>query len=154
MLERSTLWFSPSTPVWPPGLPPTAPLLRRVLSDDNRELVGHVAVTPARWWPWPAGRQIAVFEEPDASLLFRANGLGWLRRVIVVTEADGNAVAYAYGDRIARPVGGLIAIHRRARAGGAFLSPSGSELAGWQLSSSGIRVAFADELRNEPFVKM
>lgn len=154
MLELPTLWISAPTAAWPPGLSPTAPFLRRILTGEGREVLGHVALAPGRWVPWPAGPQVAAYEEPDASLLFRARGLGWLRRTILVTEADGNAVAYVYDNCVVTSAGRLVAAYRRARGRGAFIGAAGSEVAGWTAVGGGMRVDFAAELRNEPFAKM
>jgi hypothetical protein len=154
MLERSSLWLSPLTSAWPPGLPAVAPLLRHVLSTDNREILGHVAVIPGRWWPWPSAAEVAAFEAPDASLIFRARSMGWLRRVILVAEADGNPVGYVYDNRIVRPGGGLIALRRPGVAEGIFVGSAGRRIAEWQAASGGVTVNFPEGSRNEPFTKM
>jgi hypothetical protein len=154
MLERPSLWFSPPTSAWPPGLPVTAPLFRRVLSADTRELLGHVAVKPKhRWWR-PANTEITVYEGPDSSHLFRAVSLGWLRRTLVVTDADGNAVAYLYDDRVVAPQGRLAAFVRGNRANGAFIAAAGNTLAAWTAADAGIRFEFLERLTDEPFTKM
>src|SRR5437763_1525531 len=87
MLEHPSLWLSAPSAAWQPGLPQTGRWLRRVLAADTREPLGHVAVTPGRWLPWPARPRLAVYEEPDASLLFTTRRVGWLWPVTAVAEA-------------------------------------------------------------------
>src|SRR5947209_4918684 len=105
MLEHPTLWLSAATAAWPPGLQRSGRWLRHVLDADDRTPLGHVAVTPGRWWRWPAGRRLAVYEGPDASLLFTARRFGWLRRQTAVAEADGRRVAVVRGRYVLGPGG-------------------------------------------------
>ena len=109
MLEHRSLWISPPTAAWPPGLARTGRWLRHVLAADTREPLGHIAVTPGRWWPWPAGRRLAAYEVPDASLLLTARRVGWLRPMTVVAEADGNFVALIDHQSVVGPAHKLLA---------------------------------------------
>jgi hypothetical protein len=156
VIDTPSLWLSPSTAVWPPGLPQTGRRLRRVLAADSREPLGHVALSPGRWWPWPAGRTIVAYEAPDSSLVFTARRLGWLRPTTVVTEADGHIVAFAYEDRVASPTYRFLA--RRDCPGGwrsgAFVASVGVTLFRWEPSGGGTVTHFAEETRNEPFLRM
>ncbi len=156
MLEHPALWLSAPTAAWPPGLPRTAPRLRRVLAADTREPLGHVAVAPGRWWPWPAGPRLAVYEAPDTSLLFTARRVGWLWPVTVVAEADGNAVAAVYGSYVSVPPRRVLAHHRRTAGGkaGAFALATGVVLARWETADGGTLVHFTADVGVEPFVKM
>jgi hypothetical protein len=95
-----------------------------------------------------------MFEEPDASLLFRARRFGLWRHVTLVCEADGKTVAYVYDNRVVRPEFGQVAQHRAAGDHGSFVAPNGHTLAGWKCDNGGILFRFAEELRNEPFTKM
>src|SRR5215207_6305903 len=97
MLEHLSLWLSAPAAAWPPGLPQTGRYIRWVLAGDTRAPLGHMAVQPARWWPWPAGCRVSAYESPDVSLLFTAQRSGWLRRRVVVADADGHPVALVRG---------------------------------------------------------
>ena len=103
MLEQPSLWLSAPSLAWPPGLPRTGRWLRRVLAPDTRQSLGHVAITPSRWLPWPAGRRVAAYEEPDASLLFTARQIRGFWPVTTIAEADGNLVARMYGPTVMSP---------------------------------------------------
>ena len=156
MLEYRSLWLSAPTTAWPPGVPRTGRWLRHVLVADTRDPAGHVAVAPSRWWPWPASRRVAIYEGPDASLLFTAKRVGWLSPVTVVAEADGNVVALIYGRTVASAARRFLA-RRAGVAGwqaGSFVNRSGADLVRWEAEGAGTVAHFNDELRNEPFVKM
>jgi hypothetical protein len=156
MLEQPSLWISPPSSVWPPGLQRTGRWLRRVLAADTREPLGHVAISPARWFPWPAGRRIAAYEMPDASLLFTARRAGWVWPFTMVAEADSNVVAIQYGETLASPSRRFLARRDLSSTGpaGRFVNRAGGELIRWQAGGGGTLVHFLDDVRREPFIKM
>lgn len=156
MLEHASLWLSAPTTAWPPGLPRTGRWLRRVLAADTRDLLGHVAVTAGRWWPWPARRRIAAYEGPDASLLFTAKRVGWAWPVTAVAEADGNLVALIYGYTVSSAARRFLA-QRRPGAdwrAGTFVNRTGAEVVRWEADGAETILHFTAEVLNEPFVKM
>jgi hypothetical protein len=156
MLENPSLWFSPPTPTGPPGLSPTGRLLRRVLAPDRHEPVGYVAITPGRWLPWPTRLRLAVYEEPDASLLFTAKRIGWLWPATAVAEADGIVVALVYEGSVASSTSQFLARRRidpRGR-GGVFVNAAGVELVRWQRDNGGLTVAFAAGVNSQPYLVM
>jgi hypothetical protein len=156
MLEHNSLWLSAATAVWPPDLPRTGRWLRWVLAADTRAPLGHVAVTPDRGWPWPAGGRIAAYESPDASLLFTASRSGWFRRRTVVCDADGYRVAWVRGMHVFGRANHLLALKRPAVGGraGAFMGPQGTEVGTWRQDGAGTVIEFADVIRVKPFAKM
>jgi hypothetical protein len=156
MLEQPSLWLSAPSHAWPPGLPRTGRWLRRVLAADTRQSLGHVAISPGRWLPWPAGRSVAAYEEPDASLLFTARRIRWVWPVIVVAEADGNLVARIHGPKVTSPSHRFLAQRGPSATGrvGSFVTRSGAELIRWEPDGAGTVVHFIADVRREPFVKM
>jgi hypothetical protein len=156
MLEFASLWLSAPTGTWPPGLSRTGRCLRWVLAGDTRAPLGHVAVTPGRWWPWPAGCRIAAYESPDGSLLFTARQAGWLRRRAVVADADGKAVALIRGPYLLGPGNRFVAYHRAEtdNRSGTFAGPNGSDVAQWRADGVGVLLEFADEVKREPLTRM
>jgi hypothetical protein len=156
MLEHPTLWLSAPTAAWPPGVPRTGRWLRQVLAADTRDQLGHVALTPGRWWPWPRPGRLAAYETPDGSLLFTARRTGWLWPVTAVAEADGKVVALVYGQSVVGPSGRGLALVRRDEDGrnGRFVTIGGRELACWRPSGAGTELRFAADVRSEPFIKM
>src|SRR5215207_10013244 len=133
MLEHLSLWVSAATATWPPGIPRTGRYLRWVLTGDARLPVGHVAVTPGRWWPWPAGRRARAYESPDNSLLFTAGQSGWLRWRVIVADADANPVAHVRGSYVIGRDNRFVGYRRPAvdGPGGLFIGPHGVEVARW-----------------------
>jgi hypothetical protein len=156
MLEQPSLWLSHPSSVWPPGLQQTGRWLRRVLAAETREPLGHIAISPARRFPWPTGRRIAAYEMPDASLLFTARRAGWVWPFTTVAEADGNIVAIQYGETLASPSRRFLAQRDPASSGraGRFANRAGTELIRWQPGGGGTLVHFLADVRSEPFMKM
>ncbi|HEX4588601.1 MAG TPA: hypothetical protein VH120_01650 [Gemmataceae bacterium] len=128
---------------------------RRVLNHE-RDVLGHIKVIPGRWFPWPQGRGIAAYEEPDSSLLFTAQRVGWLSPTIVVADADGTAVAFVHGQTVSSPTRKLLARrdHSGGRPAGRYENPAGAPLVRWEAANGGTLVRFVDQVRNEPFLKM
>jgi hypothetical protein len=156
MLEHRSLWLSAETATWPPGLPRSGRLLRWVLAGDTRAPLGHVAITPARWWRWPAGCRIAAYESPDGSLVFTARQAGWLRRRTIVADADGRTVAVLRGPYVLGRGSRFIAYHRvnADRISGHFAAGDGGEAACWRADGVGAVLEFGDSVKREPFAKM
>jgi hypothetical protein len=156
MLEHPSRWISPLTTAWPTEVGSAGRRLRRVLDADGREVLGHISDMPGRWLPWPLGRGIAAYEEPDSSLLFTARRAGWLSPMIVVGDADGTAVAFVHGRTVSSPTRNFLA--RRDRSGdrrtGRYESAAGVPLVRWELANGGTLVRFAEQVRNEPLLKM
>src|SRR4051794_33364789 len=122
MLEHSSVWVSAPTAAWPAEVPRTGRFFRWVLAADTREPLGHLAIAPARWWPWPAGRRIAAYEAPDWSLLFTARPSGWFRHQVAVADADGHVVATVRGQYVIGRGNRFVAYQERP---GYFVGPAG-----------------------------
>jgi hypothetical protein len=151
MLEHASLWISAPTATWPPGLPRTGELLRWVLEGETRSPLGHVAIRPARWWPWPAAGRVAAYEAPDSSLVFTARRAGLLRRAVVIDDADGHPAASVRGPYVVDRANRFVGYRQRP---GLFVGSFGVEVARWRHDGLATSITFGDSVRDEPFAKM
>ena len=114
--------------------------------------MGHVATSPARWWPWPVAAQHVAYESLDISLLFTIRQSGWIRRHTVVLDADAVPVASIRGQYVLGR-GDRFVAYRRPESH-VFLGRDSSEVACWRPDGGGTLIDFAECLREEPFAKM
>jgi hypothetical protein len=141
MLERGSLWLSPSEPS-PGGSG------RRVIDAAAGELLGYARWPRVPWWRcWlaPTGRML---EEPDESLMFVWQPPGRLAPGWVF-DADGVGVARLTEFDLWSAVAGRLRVRGRRVVGSA-----GDELADWGPDDGGLLLRFRSRLESQPLLKM
>ena len=154
MLERQTLLLRPWAPALrPPAAAGGAEARREVVDPETGAVLGFAR---RGWGAWAAAPALAVHEAGDEPLLCTVQRFWWFGRVWELREADGHRVATIRRRRITDRWGRPLAV-REGRPGGAVAwaaRPGASPLATLTPTAEGLRLRFADEVAELPFVKM
>jgi hypothetical protein len=108
------------------------------------------------WLPWLAQPQLAVYEGEDESLVFTLHRPRLLSPEWQVQDADEHRVGTVRGTVLRDQLDRLFAVIAPSadRSVHRFLAADGAELGSLNRSPEGLRVAFAEELADNPFAKM
>ncbi len=147
MLERQTLLLRPGDGA---GRRPVVDAVTGEALGGARR--GEAAV--GSWWAWLAGPELVVHEADDEPLLCILRRYWSLGPLWEVRDADDHLVATLYRGRLEDRAGNCWARVAANGAGVRFLHPSGSELAALVRGPDGLRLTFADALRDLPLAKM
>lgn len=152
MLEHAALWLSTPMAVCPPGITRAGSGVRWIQSADDQSIIGYCTRIPARYLPWPKRARMAVYETPDESLLLQVRSEGWFSETYHIADADGKQVA-TVTEQLVRVAMRSFRMRSNGRSG-SFSEIGGEDVANWRPERSGVRLAFGDLVRHEPFIKM
>jgi hypothetical protein len=108
------------------------------------------------WWRWLAAPVLEVREADDEPLLCTLRRFWSLAPLWEVRDADDNLVATLYRGRIEDRSGERWALLEPAAGGAAvrFVAGPGVELAALTRDADGLRLTFADGVKERPLAKM
>ena len=154
MLEEPELLICP----WADeARPPNAAVQKRLIRlPASGQFLGFArAISTHSWWSWLTRRTLQVFETEDASLLMTVYCPRGLRRTAEVYDAEERRVGFIYRHGLWESSGTQLAISESHTGGGRFVSPTGADLATFELRpEQGIVLVFHPILEGKPFVRM
>jgi hypothetical protein len=149
MLEESELLLRPRN----------GSALRAIVAADSGKPLGFARWNPAErrpWWRWLVPGTLEVREQEDESLLFTLRRAWTLLAWYEICDADGVLLGRVIGRVVQDHEQRCFAVHQSEEQPGrtAFVSPAGLRLARLKNDADGIRLTFATEIEDEPFLKM